>query len=147
MAQDLFRGYSRETGAPKCTLKIDLYKAFDSLHWDFLMNDIHSLGFPHTFLCWIYEWISTPMYFVKVNEALHGYFEGKKGLRQGDPISPYLFTIAMNVLSALHAKAPKNFNFHWKCKHLKLTHLFYANDVLLLTRGDKSSITHVMQCV
>lgn len=79
IAQELFCGYTRETGTLKCALKIDLHKAFDSLHWDFLMKAMRKLGFPHTFLSWIYEFISTPMYSVKINGALHGYFKVKKG--------------------------------------------------------------------
>ncbi|XP_074342467.1 uncharacterized protein LOC141680033 [Apium graveolens] len=142
MAQELFRGYSRETGVPKCALKIDLHKAFDSLDWNFLMTALHKLGFPSKFLGWIYACISTSMYSIKINGILSGYFKGKKGLRQGDPMSPYLFTVAMNVLSSLLMKIPDDFKFHWKCRELNLTYLFYADDVLLFSRGDEASVMH-----
>lgn len=79
--------------------------------------------------------------------ALCGFFEGKKGLRQGDPISLYLFSIAMNVLSCMLAVTPMGFKYHWKCKDLELTHLFYADDVLLFSIGDIGSVSHLMDCV
>lgn len=147
MAQELFRGYKRDSGLPKCGLKLDLRKAFDSIDWGFIMEALHKLNFPWKFMNWIYACISTATFSVKVNGALCGFFPGKKGLRQGDPISPYLFSIAMNVLSCILAVTPSHFKFHWKCKDLKLTHLFYADDVLLFSNGDKNSVSHLMDCV
>lgn len=131
----------------KCALKLDLHKAFDSIQWDFIMGALQKLNFPGKFLKWIYLCISTPSYSVKVNGSLCGFFEGRKGLRQGDPISPYLFAVAMNVLSSMLAQTPTNFKFHWKCIEMKLTHLFYADDVLLFSNGDIASLTHLMDCV
>ncbi|XP_074336242.1 uncharacterized protein LOC141673397 [Apium graveolens] len=145
LKHELFRGYSRKTGVPKCALKVDLHKAFDSLDWNFLIKALHRLGFPSKFLGWIYACISTAMYLIKINSALARYFKGKKGLRQGDPMSPYLFTVAMNVLSSLLLKTPDAFKFHWKCKELKLTHLFYVDDVLLFSHGDEAFVKHNMQ--
>lgn len=84
---------------------------------------------------------------MKINGTLCGFFKGKKGLRQGDPISPYIFSIAMNVLSSMLAKIPLGFKFHWKCKDLRLTHLFYADDVLLFSKGDVTSVNHLMNCI
>lgn len=49
MAQELFRGYNRETGSAKCALKIDLHKAFDSVNWDFLMHVLSLMAFPTKF--------------------------------------------------------------------------------------------------
>lgn len=142
LAQELFRGYSRENGTPKCALKIDLYKAFDSISWEFLIQAMHRVGFPTSFTNLVSACISTPMYSVKINGAIHGYFQGNKGLRQGDPMSPYLFTIGMNVLSALLNQTPSDFSYHWKCKSLKLSHLFFADDVLLFSKGDKPSTNY-----
>lgn len=62
-------------------------------------------------------------------------------------MSPYLSAIGMNILSGLLSKVPDNFNFHWKCKSMKLTQLFFADDVMVFSHGDKNSISHIMKCL
>lgn len=78
-----------------------------------------------------------------LNGSLVGYFPGKKGPRQGDPISPYLFAIAMEVLSLLltevAVKDPR-FGFHPRCKSLGLTHLCFADDLLIVSAATSDSI-------
>lgn len=60
-------------------------------------------------------------------------------------MSPYLFTIgAMHVFSCILNDSPPLFKFHWRCKELRLTHLFFADDVLLFSHGDVDSISHLM---
>lgn len=147
LAQELFRGYTRDTGIPKCALKIDLHKAFDSISWDFVLAALTRLNFPRIFVNWVAACISTTRFSVKVNGASCGYFCGAKGIRQGDPLSPYLFTVAMHIFSTMLSKVPSDFQFHWRCKQTKLNHLLFADDVLLFARGDKSSIEHLMDCL
>ena len=62
-----------------------------------------------------------------------GYFKGEKGVRQRDSLFPYLFVIAMNVLSKLldSAAAHGVFSLHPKCKKIHLTHLSFADDLLI----------------
>lgn len=126
---------------------MDLHKAFDSISWEFIMAALTRLNFPPKFRKWIFACISTARYSVKVNGALVDYFSGAKGLRQRDPMSPYLFTIGMNILLCLLARHNSNLKHHWKCKGLKLTHLFFANDVLLFFHVDINSIKHIMHCL
>ena len=66
-------------------------------------------------------------------------------MRQGDPLSPYLFVIAMNVLSNLLNAAVKYgvFSYHPKCKKIKLTHLSFADDLLIFSKGHISSIVEI----
>ena len=63
-------------------------------------------------------------------------------MRQGDPLSPYIFVLAMNVLSRLldAAISHKVFMYHPKCKKISLTHLCFADDLLIFSKGNLSSI-------
>ncbi|XP_074363689.1 uncharacterized protein LOC141704347, partial [Apium graveolens] len=53
LAQELFRGYDRETGASRCALKIDLHKAFDTINWDFIVAVLHKINLPVEMISWI----------------------------------------------------------------------------------------------
>ncbi|KAL8111933.1 hypothetical protein AgCh_019582 [Apium graveolens] len=144
LAQELFRGYDRVTGAPPCALKIDLHKVFNSLQWSFVLASLEKMGFNATFIFWIKACICTPKFSVKLNGIVHGYFAGAQGIRQGDPLSPYLFTICMNVLSCLLKPMPPNFKYHFKCKHMDITHLVFADDVLFFAHANVDSVKHIM---
>nr|GFA07276.1 RNA-directed DNA polymerase, eukaryota, reverse transcriptase zinc-binding domain protein [Tanacetum cinerariifolium] len=84
----------------------------------------------------------TACFFKKAWEV-YGYFQGGRGLRQGDLISLYLFTLAMEVFTLIMDHKIRNsidFKYHVGCKDLKLTHLCFADDLLVLCNGDKDSI-------
>ncbi|XP_039037564.1 uncharacterized protein LOC120174909 [Hibiscus syriacus] len=121
-AQELVRGYSRNNISPRCALKIYLQKAFDYLDWEFVRIILHALGLPEKFIGWIWTFITGPSYSIVLNGSLVGYFKGAQGVRQGDPLSPYIFVLAMNVLSRLLNLAaakglniPNNVSWSFKC--------------------------------
>jgi hypothetical protein len=83
LAQELVRGYHKKKGNPRCTFKVDLMKAYDSVNWEFILQCLHCFGFPKIFLGWIKECITTPKFSMCINGTLAGYFEGKKGAEAG----------------------------------------------------------------
>ncbi|KAK4384108.1 putative ribonuclease H protein [Sesamum angolense] len=94
------------TGLPmRCALKVDLRKAYDTVEWDFLSAVLQMFGFPGTFIGWVEECVTTPMFSVCINGNPHGFFKGSRGLRQGDPMSPFLFVLIMEMTSSSFCKA------------------------------------------
>ena len=105
------------------------------------------MGFPEGFIGWIRSCITTPMFSLSVNGRLVGYFHGARTVRQGDPIFPYLFVFAMNVLSKLLNTAVKHevFAYHPKSKKINLTHLCFTGDLLVFTKGNLESVMGVQK--
>lgn len=81
LAQKVVKNYHNSKGKPRCTIKLDIMKAFDSINWDFVLNILIVFGFPSKFIHWIRICITTPMYSVKISGALEGCFAGKISLR------------------------------------------------------------------
>ncbi|KAL0333101.1 UNVERIFIED_CONTAM: hypothetical protein Scaly_2211600 [Sesamum calycinum] len=143
LAQELFSSYNQKHLSPRCALKVDLRKAYDSVEWDFLFASLRKFRLPERFVCWIEECVTTASFSICLNGEPHGFFFGSRGLRQGDPMSPYLFVLYMEVF---HVQMHKNitessvFRFHWRCRELELFSLCFADDLLLFCRADVASV-------
>ncbi|KAE8654116.1 Ent-kaur-16-ene synthase [Hibiscus syriacus] len=70
LAQEIVRGYSRRRVSPRCALKIDLQKAFDSLNWDFIDMIMHAMGLPEKFIGWTRASYANPRYSIVFNDSL-----------------------------------------------------------------------------
>ena len=81
--------------------KLDFHKAFDSVLWDYVNEVMASMGFGSRWRGWIMQCISTAKMSVLVNGSPTKEFKLEKGLRQGDPLSPFLFNIAVQGLSCM----------------------------------------------
>ncbi|XP_019225084.1 PREDICTED: uncharacterized protein LOC109206689, partial [Nicotiana attenuata] len=90
ICHDLLRHYNRKT-TPRCLMKIDLKKTYDMVRWEFLEEVLRGYGFPMPFIQLIMVCVTKTTFTVKVNGAGYGYFEGKRGLRQGDLYDLMLF--------------------------------------------------------
>ncbi|KAK2642090.1 hypothetical protein Ddye_023853 [Dipteronia dyeriana] len=93
-------------------------------------------------ITWIKACLTTSKFSISINGELAGFFSGKRGLRQGDPMFPYLFVIAMEVLSKILSKRiadSPSFKYHWKCDKIKLSHLCFADDLIMIFHGSFSS--------
>nr|GEU79955.1 hypothetical protein [Tanacetum cinerariifolium] len=143
ITQELLKGYNRSNGAKRCAMKIDIHKAYDTINWEFLKEVLLMVGFHETMVHWIMTCITSASFSICINGEIKGFFEGGRGLRQGDPISPYLFTLVMEVFNMIMIKnigENGKFKYHYGCKDLKLTHMCFADDLLVLCNGDTESL-------
>ena len=74
-------------------IKLDMAKAYDRVEWIFLQNILVAFGFCHQWVDWIMSCVTSTSFFVLMNGIPLESFSASRGLRQGDPIFPYLFII------------------------------------------------------
>ncbi|XP_056688244.1 uncharacterized protein [Spinacia oleracea] len=142
LSHELVKGYNRKHNTPRCMIKNDLQKAYDSIEWPFVKYLLLFLGFPGKFIDWIMECLSSVSYMFNVNGEVTKPLRAKKGLRKGDPISPYLFVICTEYLNRCLSLLKDNalFQYHPRCKKLNITHVCFADDLLLFSKGDVKSV-------
>ena len=134
------------------TLKIDLEKAYDKLEWSFIKDMLTRANIPVDLIDIIMSCVSTVSTSILVNGEALDLIYPLRGIRQGDPLSPYLFILCMDYLGQLIEE---------KC-HMKLwkpvktsqsgpafSHLFFRNDLVLFAKADHincSTIRDVLDC-
>ncbi|XP_048498238.1 uncharacterized protein LOC125496736 [Beta vulgaris subsp. vulgaris] len=120
-------------------LKVDLSKAYDRIRWDFVEAMLRRMNFPETWINWLMQCISTVSYSILVNGEPSDSFFPKVGLRQGDPLSSFIFILCMEVLS----RNLSHMQFSRELEGLKIaksapqiSHLFFADDALFFFKAN-----------
>ncbi|GJU27030.1 putative RNA-directed DNA polymerase, eukaryota, reverse transcriptase zinc-binding domain protein [Tanacetum coccineum] len=139
VTQELMHNYHRNRGPPRCAFKIDIQKAYDTVDWNFLETILIHFGFPGSMIKWIMVCVSSALFSVSINGGIHGFFKGKRGLRQGDPLSPYLFTLVMEILTLIIQRrvwSSDSFRYHKHCEELGIINVCFADDLFIFAHGD-----------
>ncbi|GKU90755.1 hypothetical protein SLEP1_g4707 [Rubroshorea leprosula] len=131
---------------PAFVFKADFEKAYDCVDWAFLDWMMESFGFGTKWRGWIKECLSTARISVLVNGSPTKEFEVGKGLRQGDPLSPFLFLMVAEGLQGLVQRAVKEGMLHGieiGKKGLSVSMLQFADDTVIMGRADAENIRTV----
>nr|GEU83916.1 RNA-directed DNA polymerase, eukaryota, reverse transcriptase zinc-binding domain protein [Tanacetum cinerariifolium] len=94
--------------------------------------------------------VTSTSFFIAINGENYGFFKGGRGLRQGDPVSPYLFTLVIEILNLLMIRKVANsefFQYHFGCKQLKITHACFNDDLLMFYHGDSDSVRIIKEII
>ncbi|GJY75405.1 RNA-directed DNA polymerase, eukaryota [Tanacetum coccineum] len=131
--------------------KVDFEKAYDSVRWDYLDDILYNFGFGDRWRMWIKGCLKSSMGSVLINGSPSSEFQFFKGLKQGDPLSPFLFILVMESLHISFSRVMQAGLFLGISinESLHLSHLFYADDAVFVGDWNDSNlatIVHVLKC-
>lgn len=143
IAQELVNSFQRKKGDGNgwMMIKLDLEKAYDKINWSFISQVLQYFNFPSKWINLIMNCISSVQHSLIINGNTTDFFSSSRGIRQGDPMSPYIFILCMEIISSMIKK--KVDNKRWiaaKTQDISLSHLLYADDVLLFAKVNRKSI-------
>ncbi|KAJ9691733.1 hypothetical protein PVL29_013809 [Vitis rotundifolia] len=126
----------KRSGEEGVVFKIDFEKAYDHVSWDFLDHVLEKKGFSPRWRKWMRDCLSSVSFAVLVNGKAKGWVKASRGLRQGDPLSPFLFTLVANVLSRMLFRAEKRNaleGFKVGRNRTRVSHLQFADDTIFFS--------------
>lgn len=126
-------------------VKIDLSKAYDRIRWTYIRILLTHLGFKIDFINWIMGWITIVSFVVLISGAASSFFKGKRGLRQGCSLSPFLFLLLAKGLSQLVQKAKRDGSIRGLevAINMFISHLLFVDEILLFSNGNINEIKEI----
>ncbi|GJV28719.1 RNA-directed DNA polymerase, eukaryota, reverse transcriptase zinc-binding domain protein [Tanacetum coccineum] len=128
--------------------KVDFEKAFDSISWNYLIHILDSFGFGNKWCSWIKACLNSSRASILINGSPTSEFSIKRGLRQGDPLSPFLFILVMEGLHNAFEEAVGNgliTGVNIKNSTINVSHLFYADDVIITTDWNAKDMDNIIR--
>lgn len=128
-------------------VKTDMSKAYDRLEWKFIETVLLRFGFAPSLVNLIMQCITSVTYSFLVNDSVHGKVVPSRGIRQGDPLSPYIFILCGEVLSGLCTRAQRSGHLaglRVSTSAPRLNHLLFADDTMFFLNTDESSCSALM---
>ena len=128
-------------------IKLDISKAYDRVEWSFLQQIMLKLGFDGRWVQLAMATIHTATYSVLINGELKGYISPSRGLKQGDPLSPYLLLLSTKGLSSLARKDVETKHLHGilSCKNgVCISHLLFADNSFIFCQATMEEGQHLL---
>ncbi|VFQ80611.1 unnamed protein product [Cuscuta campestris] len=137
LARELIHLIDRKTEGGNLALKLDITKAFDTISWDYISQCLNRFGFNQKFTSLVMNSIQHSIISTLVNGTPSKPFNPRRGVRQGDPLSPYIFIIAMEGFTrSLNKLVSTGHLTGFNTGRIQMVnHLSYADDVLVFTNG------------
>lgn len=120
------------------SIRLDMSKAFDWIEWSFLLQTLRKLGFHESFVLLVGKCISTVDCLFLLNGDEFGHVTTSRGIRQGCPLSPYLFIICSEVFSSMlqeSLRCTRLFGIQVGAQGSRISHLLFADDTLLFGKA------------
>ncbi|WKA01530.1 hypothetical protein VitviT2T_019810 [Vitis vinifera] len=133
----------RRSGEEGVVFKIDFEKAYDHVKWDFLDHVLEKKGFSPRWRKWMSGCLSSVSYAILVNGSAKGWVKASKGLRQGDPLSPFLFTLVADVLNRMLIRAEERNmmeGFRVGRNRTRVSHLQFADDTIFFSNSREEEL-------
>ncbi|KAM6545731.1 hypothetical protein CsatB_026467 [Cannabis sativa] len=131
-------------------LKLDMSKAYDRIEWSFLRRTMEAFGFESRFIQMVMKCISSVSFSILLNGGPLKQFCPGRGLRQGDPISHYLFILCSEVLSRMLLRKEETgllSGFKVSPQSPSISHLMYADDIFVFCKANLEEVGVGMDCV
>ena len=134
---------------PGVICKLDIKKAYDHVNWEALLDLLKRMGFGVRWCRWIHTCISTVQFSVLFNGSPTDFFGSSRGLKQGDPLSPMLFLVMMEVFSKMMKRAEgagllRGFRVAGRQGGgVGVSHLLFVDDTILFCDANEEQILHV----
>ncbi|GKC09471.1 RNA-directed DNA polymerase, eukaryota [Tanacetum coccineum] len=131
--------------------KVDFAKAYDSVRWDYLIDVLEAFGFGSVWCNWIRGILYSSKASILVNGSPTKEFSCYRGLKQGDPLAPYLFILVMESLHLSFSRVVEEdlFKGIQLPRSISISHLFYADDAMFIgewSDNNLKGITNILKC-
>uniref|UniRef100_A0A803Q1F8 Reverse transcriptase domain-containing protein n=1 Tax=Cannabis sativa TaxID=3483 RepID=A0A803Q1F8_CANSA len=136
----------------KMALKLDMSKAYDRVEWDFLETMMSCIDYDETWISKVMNCVRSVSFSVLINGSIYGHFTPERGLRQGDPLSPFLFLLCSEGLTCLlheTERAGKLHGLRFGSMEHNLSHLLFADDSLVFLNAnfeESKALKEVLDC-
>ena len=130
------------------TIKLDMSKAYNKVKWDFIERVMRRMGFHEKWVGCVLNCITTVTYSILINGEAHGRISPTRGLRQGDPLSSYLFLLCMEAFSALISDASNRNLLSGVsiCRGCpRVIHLFFVDDSLFFCKANREEVSKFVE--